>query len=122
MKTLENKQAAGPPRPPAPVKVERRYDVDWLRVIAVFSVIALHTSVIFSFGMFNVKHTQHTLAVDTIGDYLNVWIIPLLFVLAGAATKFSRSSPTSLAGTSCYSSQETPVSPSRSSEPVISGS
>jgi glucan biosynthesis protein C len=89
MKTIENKQTAGPPRPPAPVKVERRYDVDWLRVIAVFSVIALHTSVIFSFGMFNVKHTQHTLTVDTIGDYLNVWIIPLLFVLAGAATKFS---------------------------------
>jgi glucans biosynthesis protein C len=71
------------------VRAERRYDVDWLRAAAVFSVIALHSAVIFSFGIFNVKHIQRTLAVDTIVVYLSVWIIPLLFVLAGAATKFA---------------------------------
>jgi glucan biosynthesis protein C len=68
---------------------ERRYDVDWLRVVAVFSVIALHSAVIFSFGLFNVKHTQNTLSLDTIVIFLTAWIIPLLFVLAGAATKFA---------------------------------
>src|SRR5947209_7404382 len=77
--------------------MERRYDVDWLRVVAVFAVIALHSVVIFSFGLFNVKHTQHTLTVDTIVIYLSVWIIPLLFVLAGVATKFALDRRTSKA-------------------------
>lgn len=77
----------------------RRYDVDLLRVVAVFSVIALHTAVIFSWGLVNIKHIQHTLAVDTIDIFLSVWIIPLLFVLAGAATKFGldRRTPTDYA-------------------------
>jgi glucans biosynthesis protein C len=70
-------------------KIGRRYEIDWLRAAAVFLVIALHSAVIFSFGVFNVKHTQHTLTVDTIVNYLSVWIIPLLFVLAGAATMFA---------------------------------
>lgn len=73
----------------APATIERRYDVDWLRVIAVFSVIALHSAVIFSFGQFIVQHTQHSVTVDTIVIFFSIWVIPLLFVLAGAATKFS---------------------------------
>jgi hypothetical protein len=56
----------------APVTIERRYDVDWLRVIAVFSVLALHTAVIFSFGQFIVQHTQHTLTVDTIVTFFSI--------------------------------------------------
>lgn len=67
----------------------RRFDIDWLRIIAVFSVIALHSAVIFSWGLFNVKHTQHTLLVDSAVIFFTVWIIPLLFVLAGVAAKFS---------------------------------
>jgi len=87
MKTMENTQTVTPrPSMTAPAKIERRYDIDWLRVIAVFSVIALHTSIIFSFGQFDVKHTQHTLTMDTIEIYIDIWVIPLLFVLAGAAT------------------------------------
>ncbi len=89
MKTIEDKQTATPLQTTAPAKIERRYDVDWLRVVAVFSVIALHSAVIFSSGQFNVKHVQPSLTVDTIQTYLSVWIIPLLFVLAGAATKFA---------------------------------
>ncbi len=151
MKTIEDKQTATPLQTTtAPDKIERRYDVDWLRVVAVFSVIALHSAVIFSSGQFNVKHVQPSLIVDTIQTFLSVWIIPLLFVLAGAATKFALDRRTSKA----YRSERVkrllvpfgiwfvvpaivanvlgwdfllqlpgnPVSPSRSSEPVICGS
>lgn len=90
MKTIENTQTATTGlQVTVPSKFERRYDVDWLRVIAVFSVIALHSSIIFTFGQFDVKHTQHTLTMDTIEAYSDIWVIPLLFVLAGAATKFA---------------------------------
>jgi len=68
---------------------ERRYEIDWLRAASVFLVIPLHSAVIFSFGVFNVKHVQHTLAMDSVVNFLSVWIIPLLFVLAGAATKYA---------------------------------
>jgi surface polysaccharide O-acyltransferase-like enzyme len=68
---------------------ERRYDVDWLRIIAVFAVIALHTAVIFSSGLFNVKHPQHSVIIDTIGTWISVWVVPLLFLLAGATTAFA---------------------------------
>src|SRR6266496_3071970 len=76
MKTIEDKQTATPLQTTAPAKIERRYDVDWLRVVAVFSVIALHSAVIFSSGQFNVKHVQPSLTVDTIQTFLSVWIIP----------------------------------------------
>jgi glucans biosynthesis protein C len=89
MKTTEDEQTATPLQTTAPAKMERRYDVDWLRVVAVFSVIALHSAVIFSYGQFIVQHTQHTLIVDAIDIYLSIWIIPLLFVLAGASTSFA---------------------------------
>lgn len=69
--------------------LSRRYDIDWLRAIAVFCVIALHTAVIFSFGLFNVKHTEHTLFVDSVVIFLTIWVVPLLFTLAGASAKFA---------------------------------
>ncbi|MCL5257470.1 MAG: acyltransferase family protein [Chloroflexi bacterium] len=88
---LQNRTEEQMPQALAPTAAgtQRRYDVDWLRAGAVFSVIALHSAVIFSYGQFQVKHTQHTLTVDTIVIFLSLWIIPLLFVLAGAATKFA---------------------------------
>ena len=90
MKTTVDTQMTTPlATPTAPAKMERRYDVDWLRAIAVFAVIALHSAVIFSFGQLDVRHTQHTLTVDTIDIFLTVWVVPLLFLLAGAATKFA---------------------------------
>ena len=89
MKTIEDTQTSTPLQTTAQAKSERRYDVDWLRVIAVFSVLALHSAVIFSFGQFIVQHTQHTVTVDTLVIFFSIWVIPLLFVLAGAATKFS---------------------------------
>jgi peptidoglycan/LPS O-acetylase OafA/YrhL len=55
MKTIEDNQTATPLQKTAPATIERRYDVDWLRVIAVFSVIALHAAVIFSFGQFIIQ-------------------------------------------------------------------
>ena len=69
MKTIEDNQTATPLQTTAPAKIERRYDVDWLRVVAVFSVIALHSAVIFSSGQFNVKHIQPSLTVDTIQTF-----------------------------------------------------
>jgi glucan biosynthesis protein C len=72
------------------VKPERRYDVDWLRVLAVLLLFPFHTARIFdTFDNFYVKNDQLSGALTYIIAYLNPWHMPLLFLLAGAATYFA---------------------------------
>ena len=72
------------------VKPERRYDVDWLRVLAVLLLFPFHTARIFdTFGNFYVKNDQLSQALTYFIAYVNPWHMPLLFLLAGAATYFA---------------------------------
>jgi hypothetical protein len=72
------------------VKPERRYDVDWLRVLAVLLLFPYHTARIFdTFDNFYVKNDQLSQALTYIIAYANPWHMPLLFLLAGAATYFA---------------------------------
>jgi glucans biosynthesis protein C len=67
---------------------ERRYDLDALRVLAVLLLIVFHSARVFDvFDPFYVKHpqTSGTLSWAAVA-LLNPWHMPLLFVLAGAAT------------------------------------
>jgi glucans biosynthesis protein C len=68
--------------------VERRYDLDGLRVLAVLLLIVFHSARVFDvFDPFYVKdpETSDTLSWAVVA-FLNPWHMPLLFVLAGAAT------------------------------------
>ena len=72
------------------VKPERRYDVDWLRVLAVLLLFPFHTARIFdTFGNWYVKNDQLSQALTYFIAYVNPWHMPLLFILAGAATYFA---------------------------------
>ena len=72
------------------VKPERRYDVDWLRVLAVLLLFPFHTARIFdTFGTWYVKNDQLSGALTYFIAYVNPWHMPLLFLLAGAATYFA---------------------------------
>jgi glucans biosynthesis protein C len=73
----------------AAAKAQRRHDLDWLRVIGVFTLIPLHSAVIFSLGLHYLKQPQPSLALDTIVVYISIWLMPLLFFLAGAAARFA---------------------------------
>lgn len=69
----------------------RRYDIDWLRIIAVFLLIPFHTARIFDvWEAFYAKNVE-TSDVLTFGviAFLNQWHMPLLFLLAGASTWFA---------------------------------
>ena len=72
------------------VKPERRYDVDWLRVLAVLLLFPYHTARIFdTFDNWYVKNDQLSQALTYLIAYANPWHMPLLFLLAGAATYFA---------------------------------
>jgi glucan biosynthesis protein C len=68
----------------------RRYDLDWLRMAAVLMLVPYHSSRIFDvWEGFYVKNAQTSVAMTVIRAFLDPWGMPLLFVIAGAATWLS---------------------------------
>ncbi|MCP4543899.1 MAG: acyltransferase [Chloroflexi bacterium] len=72
-------------------KPERRYDIDWLRVLAVLLLIPYHTARIFDiWELFYAKSQQASAALTYIFvGFVNPWHMPLFFLLAGASTWFA---------------------------------
>jgi glucan biosynthesis protein C len=68
--------------------LERRYDLDALRVLAVLLLIPFHSARVFDvFDPFYVKSPRTSDGLSwAVVAFLNPWHMPLLFVLAGAAT------------------------------------
>jgi glucan biosynthesis protein C len=74
-------------------KLERRYDIDVLRVIAVLILVPYHTARIFDvWEPFYAKSAQVSKALTYIFvGAVNPWHMPLFFLLAGASTWFALS-------------------------------
>jgi glucan biosynthesis protein C len=73
-----------------PVKPQRRWDIDWLRVLAVLLLFPFHTARIFNIGEeFYVKNELLSSALSYLVIYFSPWHMPLFFVLAGASTWFA---------------------------------
>jgi glucan biosynthesis protein C len=71
---------------------ERRYDIDWLRVIAIGLLIMYHIGFVFlPWGVF-IGFIQNGEPIDSIWNpmsMLNVWRIPLLFFVSGMGVRFA---------------------------------
>jgi glucan biosynthesis protein C len=70
---------------------KRRYDIDWLRVLAVLALVPFHTARIFDiWEPFYAKSDRLSVAMTHvfIGG-INSWHMPLFFLLAGASTWFA---------------------------------
>ena len=75
-------------------KPERRYDLDWLRVLAVLLLLYFHTAAIFyagELGEFYIKNDQSSYAMSCFIAFVHQWHMPLLFLLSGAGTWFALS-------------------------------
>jgi glucan biosynthesis protein C len=72
-------------------ELERRYDIDWLRVLAVLALIPFHTARIFDiWEPFYAKSDRVNAALTHIFiGAVNAWHMPLFFLLAGASTWFA---------------------------------
>jgi len=69
---------------------QRRADISWLRIFAVLLLFPFHTARVFNLGEeFYVKNDQLSLALSYFVTYLGAWHMPLLFLLAGAASYFA---------------------------------
>tara|TARA_R110000796_G_scaffold104102_1_gene213729 strand:- start:92475 stop:93518 length:1044 start_codon:yes stop_codon:yes gene_type:complete len=71
---------------------ERRYDIDWLRVIAIGLLLIYHIAIIFQPWALFVRFIKSDIAIDGLWDpmtMLNVWRIPLLFYVSGMGLYFA---------------------------------
>ncbi len=72
------------------VKPQRRWDIDWLRIMAVLLLFLFHTARIFDiWEEFYVKNDQLSHALTYLVGFMNPWHMPLFFLLAGASTWFA---------------------------------
>lgn len=73
----------------AQIETERRYDIDWLRVLAVVLLIYFHTARIFNHEAFYVKNDVLSYGIDIFVSFVSQWHMPLFFLLSGSATWFA---------------------------------
>lgn len=63
----------------------RRYDLDWLRVLAILTVFVYHTTRFFNLGDWHVKNPVNYVGVDVLERFVEIWMMPLIFVISGAS-------------------------------------
>jgi glucan biosynthesis protein C len=73
-------------------KPERRYDLDWLRVLAVLLLVPFHSALIFSLDLDDIVYVKDVVESPPLVEMSNfiwLWHMPLLFVISGASVWFA---------------------------------
>jgi glucan biosynthesis protein C len=68
---------------------ERRYDIDWLRVLAVLLLIPYHTAVIFTRPYVAYIKAEPNAAMEAFAYFMNQWHMALLFLVSGVGAWYS---------------------------------
>ena len=69
--------------------VQRRYDLDWLRVLAFSAVFLYHCSRFFDASYWHIKNSNPSPLVDTLKGIFDLWGMPLIFMISGASIFFA---------------------------------
>jgi glucan biosynthesis protein C len=72
----------------------RRYDLDWLRVIAILAVYLHHVGMPFNGDNFHIMNTESSKLLDDIMVFFEQFRLPLLFLISGTGTIFAFSKRT----------------------------
>ena len=62
---------------------ERRYDIDWVRVVATLAVFIFHSGRFFDTFDWHLKNAQQSDFLSMFVGWLDLWMMPLLFLLSG---------------------------------------
>jgi glucan biosynthesis protein C len=75
--------------------MERRYDIDWLRVLAMMLVFLFHCARFFGGGGWHLKNPgEESLIATLFIGILDLWIMPFFFLLSGAGSWYALKSRT----------------------------
>ena len=75
-------------------EIKRRYDLDWLRVIAILAVYFHHIGMPFNGDKFHIMNADTSKTLDDIMVFFEQFRLPLLFLVSGAGTMFAFSKRT----------------------------
>jgi glucan biosynthesis protein C len=76
------------------ISIKRRYDLDWLRIFATLVVFLFHAAKPFMSDPWNIKNAQSDPILDFMAGLVDVWMMPLLFIVSGMSIALSlRSRP-----------------------------
>jgi glucan biosynthesis protein C len=64
---------------------ERRFDLDWLRVLTILTVFIFHSGRFFDMGDWHVKNPTTYFGDDVWTAFLADWMMPFIFVISGAS-------------------------------------
>ncbi|MFC1966384.1 acyltransferase family protein [Chloroflexota bacterium] len=67
----------------------RLFYLDWLRVFAMLAIFSYHNDRFFDFNGWHVKNSVTSLASSIHIEVFNQWMMPLFFILSGAAVYYS---------------------------------
>ena len=71
---------------------QRRYDIDWLRVMGVLLLVPFHAAQIFILdpkAIMYIKDTINSIALLRMAGFMHMWHMPMLFIVSGSATYFA---------------------------------
>lgn len=68
---------------------KRRYDLDWLRVLAILTIFFYHTMRFFNSESWHVKNPTNYFVMDVMETILTNWIMALIFFISGASLFFA---------------------------------
>jgi glucan biosynthesis protein C len=66
-------------------KIQRRYELDWLRVMAIFAVFVYHCTLIFAPDAYQIKNSTIYPYLDDLGAFTGLWGMPLILIISGAS-------------------------------------
>ena len=64
---------------------QRRFDLDWLRVLAISAVFVFHSGRFFDTGGWHVKNPTTYFGMQVWTTFLGDWLMPFIFVISGAS-------------------------------------
>jgi len=67
----------------------RRYDIDWIRILAVLILFPFHTAQIFVPWDFHLKNDELSVAVGVFAHFVHQWHMPIFFLISGAASWYA---------------------------------
>lgn len=73
---------------------ERRYDLDWLRVLGVLLLIPFHVALVFVLDPFTIMYIRDSINSRVLAEaagFIHMWHMPMLFIISGAGTYFALS-------------------------------
>lgn len=73
----------------ATIKLNRRYDIDWLRIGLIASVFFFHIGMFFNGFGWHIKNNTEVTWLNPVMAYLHRWRMPLLFFVSGVGTYYA---------------------------------